>query len=358
MAEPLEVHPHQPKSIQAGVESMLRSNMGLQPGERLLVVTDVPAERDWMTLPAGELQEVLERAQLARQVADIASLSFPQSNVEFTVFPCTRLHGSEIPTDTADRMAAAQVVVAITTYSLTHTNARLRAVEAGARFASMPGFEAAMFAPGGPMEADPLLIASRVRLFADLLDGAGQVHLFTPGGTDLRFRLEGRPGLVDDGMLNRRSTWGNLPAGEAYIVPLEGTAQGKLVVPAGWYPGLDAELVFSFREGKVSALNGGGQLHALLEQWFQPGSDDPLYTRRRNLAELGIGCNHQAHNPQNVLEAEKILGTVHLGIGDNLHMGGLVESDLHEDFLQPGVDLTLDGRLVIQGGRWLVDVTG
>lgn len=54
----------------------------------------------------------------------------------------------------------------------------------------------------------------------------------------------------------------------------------------------------------------------------------------------------------NVLEAEKILGTVHVAIGNNIHMGGEVESDLHEDFVQPGVDLIVDGRAAIVGGRW------
>ena len=33
-------------------------------------------------------------------------------------------------------------------------------------------------------------------------------------------------------------------------------------------------------------------------------------------------------------------------------MGGFVESDLHEDFVQPGVDLLLDGTPVILNGKW------
>jgi len=83
-------------------------------------------------------------------------------------------------------------------------------------------------------------------------------------------------------------------------------------------------------------------------------SDEPLYRARRNLAELGIGTNPNARRPDNVLEAEKIQGTVHVAIGDNIHMGGQVESDLHDDFVQPEVDLFLDGQPVILRGKWQI----
>jgi leucyl aminopeptidase (aminopeptidase T) len=82
--------------------------------------------------------------------------------------------------------------------------------------------------------------------------------------------------------------------------------------------------------------------------------DDPLYQARRNLAELGIGTNPNARKPDNVLEAEKIKGTVHIAIGDNIHMGGRVEADLHDDFVQPRPDMYLDGRPVIVEGEWKI----
>jgi leucyl aminopeptidase (aminopeptidase T) len=87
---------------------------------------------------------------------------------------------------------------------------------------------------------------------------------------------------------------------------------------------------------------------------FNLDSDDPFYKARRNLAELGIGTNPNARKPDNVLEAEKIKGTVHIGIGDNIHMGGRIEADLHDDFVQPEADLFLDGKPVIVGGEWKI----
>src|SRR6185369_11405562 len=53
----------------------------------------------------------------------------------------------------------------------------------------------------------------------------------------------------------------------------------------------------------------------------------------RNIAELGIGTNDQASRPGNILEAEKILGTVHIALGDNSGFGGTVSTPFHEDYV-------------------------
>jgi leucyl aminopeptidase (aminopeptidase T) len=168
--------------------------------------------------------------------------------------------------------------------------------------------------------------------------------------------LEGRPGQVDDGFYDGTGadTWGNLPAGETYAIPLEGTGEGQLVVPAGWYPKLDQDMVLRIHRGEILELQGGGTAGDELRQLLRFDSDAPVHRARRNLAELGIGTNPNAHRPDNVLEAEKIKGTIHIGIGDNIHMGGRVEADSHEDFVQPAADLILDGKLVIVGGEWRI----
>lgn len=105
-------------------------------------------------------------------------------------------------------------------------------------------------------------------------------------------------------------------------------------------------------KGLVVKLTGGGTVGDHFRKLFKLGSEEPLFRARRNLAELGVGTNPNARQPDNILEAEKIKGTVHVAIGDNIHMGGQVESDLHDDFVQPGVDLYLDGRPVILQGEW------
>lgn len=53
----------------------------------------------------------------------------------------------------------------------------------------------------------------------------------------------------------------------------------------------------------------------------------------RNIAELGIGTNDKAKRPDNILESEKILGTVHVALGDNSSFGGEVRVPFHQDFV-------------------------
>ena len=345
----------QKEAITQGVLEMLRVNMELKPGETLLVATDVPRAQDWQTESQARLEEMLERAALARLVADVATERFSDCAVLFWPFPAAGGHGVDPDEATAARMREADVVLAITTYSLSHTNAREGASKAGVCVASMPGFEARMFEAGGPMAVDHRQIAADCRAFADLLTAASEVVIRTACGTNVRFSLEGRPGHVNDGLYRAYpGVWGNLPAGETFAVPLEGSGEGQLVAPAGWYPNLSEDMTFRIAKGEVVEILGGGAVGDEFRKMLSPGSNDPIHKARRNLAELGIGTNPNARKPDNVLEAEKIKGTVHLGIGDNVHMGGLVAADFHEDIVQPQPDLFLDGKLVIVGGEWKI----
>jgi leucyl aminopeptidase (aminopeptidase T) len=296
---------------------------------------------------------MLTRAMLGRLVAAVAAERFADSEVAFYPFPSAGGHGAEPDAALAERLQAADVAVALTTYSLSHTDAREAATEAGVRLASMPGFETRMLEAGGPLAVDHREIARNCQVIADRLTAAEHVTVRTLYGTDLTFSLKGRRGQVDNGLYGAEpGQWGNLPAGETYAVPLEGTGRGSLVVPAGWYPELEADMTFTFEAGEVVELVGGGSVGDEFRDMLQLDSDDPAARRRRNLAELGIGTNPNAKRPDNVLEAEKIKGTVHIAIGDNSHMGGTVEADLHEDFVQTQPDLILDGDTVIEKGAW------
>ena len=343
------------ESIVPGVVNMLSANMGLKSGERLLVMSDIPGPKDWAEETSAELKEMVERVMLGRLVAEIAREKFAGCQIVFLPFPATGMHGAEPDQSTADRMHQAEVVLALTTYSLSHTNARTAAVESGARLASMPQFEANMLAPDGPLAVDAQQISQDCHKFADLLSGAKEALVRSPAGTELRFSLEGRRGQVDDGLYGEApGRWGNLPAGEAFTTPVEGTGNGRLVAQAGWYPGLQEKMVFRIENGRVVDLQGGGEVGDKFRRLLSLERNEPLYIARRNLAELGIGCNPNARNPENVLEAEKIKGSVHIAIGDNIHMGGQVEADLHDDFVQPRADLILDGQTVILNGEWQV----
>ncbi len=337
-----------------GVVNMLKVNMGLKSSEKVLVVTDVPTAEDWTRVDSVKLREMLERVLLAKIVSEIAAEKFPENKVEFFTYSSVGRHGTYPGKEVEERMKAADVVIAITTYSLTHTDARLNACSAGARVASMPMFTAEMLYPGGPMATDYHEIDGETKKIAGLITKSNKARITSQGGTHIAFSLKGRKGLVDSGIFTVKGSWGNLPSGEAYCAPVEGTAEGKLVVEPNWYPDLKERMTLVFRKGYVTEIIGGGKIGDDFRGLLDFRKKEEPYISRRNLAELGIGTNPNAKRTDNVLEAEKIRGTVHLAIGDNSHMGGKVSSDLHQDFIIPKPTLILDDETVMRDGKLLV----
>src|SRR5439155_1097785 len=123
-------------------------------------------------------------------------------------------------------MAAALV----TTYSLSHTRARLAATSKGARIASMPGITVDMFERTLPIDYTHLETLGRT--LAAQLTAAERCHVTAPAGTDVELVLRGREGRSDDGDLRAPGAFGNLPAGEAYIAPFEQEGEGTIVFDA------------------------------------------------------------------------------------------------------------------------------
>ncbi len=342
------------EKIVDGVVNMFKVNMGVKKGEKILIVTDIPTAEEWKSKDSSKITEALNRSLLAKMVSEIAMEKFPECKVEFFVYPSVGKHGTYPGKEVEDKMKVADVVIAITTYSLSHTNARVNACKAGARVASMPMFLAEMFYPGGPMAADYREIEKETKKIADLMTEANEVRVTSPGGTDITFSLKGRNGMVDAGILTEKGSFGNLPAGEAYCAPVEGTANGKLVVESNWYPDLKERMTFTFQSGYVTEIIGGGKVGDEFRSLLDFSKKIEPYVSRRNLAEFGVGTNPNAKRPDNVLEAEKIKGTAHLAIGDNSHIGGKVSSDLHQDFIIPKPTLIFDGKKIMEKGKLLV----
>lgn len=340
--------------VEDAILNMLKVNMGLETGERLLAVADVPNFEQWEAGRQSFLVLMARRAVLARTVAEVARERMAGVKVEFLPFPSTGRNAVEPPAGVTERMKAADVVIIITSFSLSHTDAREEACRAGARVASMPRFIPEMFYPDGPMDADYTEIERLTKCIAQVLTPARQVHVTCPAGTDITFGIEGRPGQVDAGIYTQPGSWGNLPSGEAYCTPVEGTAQGVIQVTPGWHADLGEPMSLVFERGELIELRGGGGVGKELHQILQIRTEGEPYRSRRSLGEFGIGTNPNARRIDITVEAEKIKGTVHLAVGDNAHMGGLINTDFHQDFVIPKASFTLDGETVMRDGEFLI----
>ena len=285
-----------------------------------------------------------EQRAIAEALATAAQS--PGRSARILVYPTTSRDGQEPPADVADAMGEAVVVFAPTTFSLSHTRARTQATSRGARIATMPGITDAAFARAMPVDYVELQQAGE-RVAAKL--GSGSIcRVTSAGGTDIVLSLEGRDAEVDDGNLQATPAFGNLPAGEAYIAPVEGSAEGLVVFDGSLagYGLLDDPVGVKVARGR--AVESDGEAGRWLLATLDAGG-----ARGRVLAELGIGTNPAATLSGNILEDEKVIGTAHFAFGTNVSFGGANASTVHIDgmLLEPTVEL--DGRPLMREGELL-----
>jgi leucyl aminopeptidase (aminopeptidase T) len=257
-------------------------------------------------------------------------------------------NGEEPPKAVAGLLAACDVFVIPTSKSLSHTDARRKACANGARGATLPGItEEAM---KRSLKADYKGIEARTKKISPIVSGASEARVTTALGTDITMSLEGRPCHEDHGIVRSPGEFTNLPAGEAYLAPLEGTAQGRIVVDgsAAGVGIVNDPITLIVEDGYATEITGGAEADKLNQVIAKFGKD------ARNIAELGIGTNDKATLTGLVLEDEKVMGTVHIAIGDNASMGGKVSIQSHLDLVIKLPTLYLDGKVIIKDGELLV----
>jgi leucyl aminopeptidase (aminopeptidase T) len=307
------------------------------------------AEAAVRCLGVGAADDVLvlcNEQQRAVAEALAAAAGARAGSVRLLAFPALTRHGEEPPGFVAEAMARADVILAPTTFSLSHTRARMEASRRGARIATLPGITEATFRRAMPVDYAALRRAGE-RIVAEL-SAAATCRLISPAGTDVSLELGGRTAVIDDGNLQARAAFGNLPAGEGFIAPVEGTAEG-VVAFDGSLAGfglLDAPVRVRLAGGRAVAADG--EAGRWLLDTLDAGGDGG-----RVVAEFGIGTNPAATLSGSILEDEKVVGTAHLAFGSNVSFGGANASAVHIDgmLLEPTVEL--DGRALLDAGELL-----
>lgn len=313
--------------LDRAVTTLIRECLDMKPSEDVLVICNPMNEE------LGALIRI--NAQGDGGEATLAVISERDS------------HAAEPPRPVAAAMLVSDIVIAPTIQSISHTEARRAATEAGVRIASMPGATGEMLER--VMGADLRLVRKRASSVGRALGAGAEARITCSRGTDLRLGLEDRTAIVDGGVLNMKGAFGNIPCGEAFIAPVEGSGEGTLVVD-GSIAGigrLPEPVELTIRSGHLTEATGtaGTQLLELLTEHGEDGT---------NVAELGIGTNESAILTGNILEDEKILGTAHVAFGASAAIGGTVQVPVHLDcvMLEPTVEI--DGTPVVQDGELLV----
>lgn len=303
--------------LRAAAETVTHQCMNLQSNESCAVVTD------------DELEAI---GQLIYEVSSEVT-----SDCVFIKTPPGTQHGAEPPAPVAGAMNQADVVVAPTTKSLSHTRARQNASEAGARIATMPGITETVMIAG--LDADYDEIKTTCDEMLGLLEEAIQITVTSPQGTNITFDVSDREWRSDTGINHNPGDFSNLPAGEVFISPR--SANGTYVVDGTMRPygKLDGKLLeFTVEDGYVTDISDDDIRDQVETAADQVG--DAAY----NLAELGIGTNLGVTElVGSVLLDEKAAGTVHIAIGDDAGIGGDTDAPIHLDGILTEPTVIVDG---------------
>jgi leucyl aminopeptidase (aminopeptidase T) len=308
-----------------GAKVAVNTCMGVRKGERVMVLIDPSRESVGSALFESALEAGADAivVKTPAQTHDNQELSLPLSRL----------------------MKEMDVVFAATERTISHTIARRSANRSGARIASMPGITEDMLREGG-MTADFRLIHREAKRLAKRFKSARQMRLVNGAGTDLTLEVRGRQWFSEDtGICHRRGEFTNLPAGEIFVSPVEGTAHGTIVIDASFKGVLTEPVTIEVREGHAVKITGAQDVVRDLNKGGKEA---------RNVAKIGFGLNPRAKIIGKELEDSKVMGAVVLGLGDNLRFGGRRGAPVYLEAVATGITVALDNQVILKGGKFVV----
>lgn len=300
---------------------------------------------------AGETVLVVTDRKMTT-IADTLARAVRESGAEpiVTIIDQRSSDSTEPPRPVAEAMKASDVILSAVSISITHTRAVKETVAAGRRALALTAITEEMMVSGG-LEADFAQVKVKCKAVGERMARTKAVQITSKEGTNLSFRVEGRrvnvmPCIVEPGEFSPA------PTAEVNFSPIEGTANGVIVADAS-IPYLGIGLLkkpvrFTVKDGFITAIEGGdpAQVATLRAAW-EKQADPNVY----NVAEMGIGMNPKCRFTGIMLEDEGVLGSIHIGTGTNLTLGGTVKAKSHYDLIMSKPTLKLDGDVLIKDGE-------
>lgn len=321
-----------PRTRSAGAKKLVEVNGRVQPGNRVVVVTD--GTMPWI---AAEI------VHAARECgADVSLLEMSERACD----------GQEPPRRISEEMKSADIIFSPVRRSITHTKAMRTALDAGARAILMTAYTPNTMKCSALLKTDFEAQIDVCRRVGKAFSDGKQLRLRSPSGTDLRFSIKGRVANV----LTAIPAPGELapvPTIEVNVVPVHGSAEGRLIADASIpYIGigiLTKPVICEISGGYIQSIRGGEQAAALRRN-LESHRDPNCF----NIAELGVGLNPHAELTGVMLEDEGVQGTIHIGIGTSLTLGGEIVAPTHYDLLMWHPQIEVDGQLIINNRDVLI----
>lgn len=300
------------------IENIFKKSLGIKKHDKILIITD-----------NKKLKIGKKFLKSIRKISD---------NTSLIVKSIGKYHGEEPSKKISKEMKKHDVIIAVTTHSLTHTKARRDASKRGARICSMPGFTEKMMTT---LKSDPTKMLKKGKKIEKILRKTKIVRITTKYGTDISFSVKKRFIDIDAGIFDKPGDFGNMPSGEISTSPIEGTAKGMIVINSmeGF---VKPNTIVYVEKGKAVNIN---HERCNLAKIFKSVKNST------NIAEFGIGINSKAKIIGNILQDEKALKTCHIAFGNNKSYGGKIYSKVHLDAILFDPTVWFDKKKIISKGN-------
>ena len=316
-------------SLEAGAHTVISRWCRVQPGEKVLIISDERHVEESLAL----------RAAADRCGAVVALLTIQERHSH----PGSVFHSMK------DFVLQNDVIIGATSFSLVTNRITQEVLSQGGRFLSLPlssnnGQPALAF---DFMSMDPDDAGRTGHGMLEALRQAGRIHITTALGTDLSFGKRGRqPGLFN-GLADRPGKVGS-SSFEIYIGIEETQTSGRAVVDGslGYLGRPAAPITLTFQEGRLVQIDGetGAELKRYMDSFGDPG----IYVA----GELGIGLNKLSRCVGNCyIEDESAFTTFHIGMGRNLSLGGVHNAAGHFDLVFQFPTIYADDTLIMKDGQ-------
>lgn len=305
--------------LHQSADHILKDCMGLKKGESVLIISD---DKMSESIPESLFHSAMDAG----------------SDPIIMKMKARSINGEEPPKGISDAMLGFDVIIAPTSKSLSHTQARLSASKKGTRIATLPGITENMMTSGG-ITADYNEIVKSGQKIHKKLKMVKNVRIVSEIGTDITFNVNPEKWQIDTGICKNKGCFTNLPGGEIFIAPEDANGVYYIDGSIGNFGLLDTPIEVRVNNRQAVSITGTNaeKLVKILDSTGKFG---------RNIAELGIGLNPNASLIGNVLEDEKVKGTVHVAFGDNSTFGGNVKAGIHIDGIIKDVKVYFDGKQI------------
>ena len=327
----------------------------IEPGKRVLILSDTSHDpRVWQTVMSivSEIGAEPTVALFERRPADYY----------------------DPPAAVVESMMKSDYNILLASTGMLHSPASFRAMQARIPSICMDGGMPLEYFQSGAVTDDMTQIARRKHFVAKNVFGkdAKECRVTSRYGTDLVYSVENRitvppvPAptfdpykIIDFGKDENRE--GGLyyylfPTGEYNVAPVEGSANGKLVIDLTMHHigRLGSPIELTLKEGRITKIEGGADAR-ILRDYLETYGDENAYMCP---AEASIGVNAKAVVRGIQREDKNIMGSMHFGLGTNVDVGGSVKSKIHMDGVILEPTLYVDGVKRMEDGRFLVPIEG